>query len=63
MITENQIIATFLEIFAVMVGGVFLYNLFTTSVPIYRLIIVIDIIVIVILIIGRLIYSVIMGRA
>ena len=59
MITENQIIAIFLGIFALMVGGSFLYNLFTTPVILYRLI---DIIVILILIIWGLVYSVTMGR-
>jgi hypothetical protein len=59
MITESQIIAIFLGIFALMVGGSFLYNLFTTPVILYRLI---DIIVILILIIWGLVYSVTMGR-
>ena len=59
MIKESQIIAIFLGIFALMVGGSFLYNLFTTPVILYRLI---DIIVILILIIWGLVYSVTMGR-
>ena len=59
MITESQIIAIFLGIFALMVGGSLLYNLFTTPVILYRLI---DIIVILILIIWGLVYSVTMGR-
>ena len=63
MIRENQIIKLFLEIFAVMVGSVFLYNLFTASESIYRLIIVIDTIVILILIIAGVVYSITMGRA
>lgn len=62
MIKESQIIAIFLEIFAVMIGSVFLYNVFTASVPIYRLIIIIDTIVILILIIAGVVYSVTMGR-